>query len=375
MQTASKSTRVRVRALSLAALAMSAVACSSEGSSVESGAESPSASSVHVGDAAPEGLFSKESGPSWVTSAGVGDDLALVRQEPGTDDIWRATAAYTRDAAGVWSELPVPKVSGSYALASAGDTVVLGGAECVDEPCEQYRPRFLVLSEDRTSWLDTEADLPPLVGTSTEGFTVRGSRTAMDHAVLTIDSTTYAVDATGKVGVLTTPAPIPGHDQLSCSSGDVQIVVSAVPTPDRGVLDYEARLVGEVAVQHLDRLDEPLAPVATVPEVVVNMDSVICGWRQLTAHAGSTSYTFDADANQWTEAESNFLEVNGSLLSTVVGGQIALSDGTVFDDNLRRAPDGTWSSIPNGLFLVATRGTTVYALTDDGVITFQHGKN
>lgn len=369
--------RVRLVAL-MAPIAMLGVACTSD-EAVQAGADAPTSTSAHVGDEAPTGLFDSSDPMSFVASAGLGDDLALVQFESKSDKSRTAVAAYARSADGVWTDLPTPPLVGDFDLASAGDTVIAGGLECVSDSCTEYRPRFLHLSTDRTRWIESETDLPEVkVDHDTDDVSVRGSRQPMAHAVFVVTAGAayhqYAVDSSGLVQDVEFGADAMSDGAFLCRTDDIDVMLhgEVARSSDDLVAPAGVRLTGTVDLRRLGEPEQGFVPAAAVPDVVVDAGSLICGYRSLTLHAGANSYTYDLDTDGWTEVISNYREVNrGITVATPTGGQIAMPDGTVFEGGRRRAPDGTWSTIPGDPHLVATNGTTVYAITGNAVTTFQ----
>jgi hypothetical protein len=356
-------------------------ACTSDGSGVNADGAASQPAAARTSSDPPAELFARGEGVGNLARAGLGADAAFIRfgrQEPsdseGVGGGRRPLVATAVDANGVWSELPSPEVRGFYDLASAGDTVVLGGLECTSEECRTYTPRFLVLSEDRSKWIDSEVDLPEVEGDyEGEATAVIPSPRPMGHAVITIGTSLYFVSPDGEVVEPTFPKQTrPDEQFFGCRTDDLEILVRGeAPTTEAPV-----HLTGMVSIRSLDRLEEGYVDVAPVLDVVVDPASNICGFRELTLQSGATAYTFDLDTNEWTESTSNYREFNfGSTVTAPTRAQIAIEDGTVFERELRRAPGGIWSplALPEGSLLVFTNGTTVYAFRSEAgeVTVFQ----
>jgi hypothetical protein len=327
-----------------------------------------------------EELFRRDPDAPWPLFAGLGSDLAFIRlgeSEPADENSrvgYRPIGASSVDVDGEWSDLPVPEVFGDYGLASAGETIVLGGLECVSETCTAFRPRFLVLSADRSRWIDSEVDLPVIelpFESESEEAVVHAYQRPMGHAVFSIGFTGYAVAPDAEVVELTRPeAEQPGVTQFHCRTDDLEILVRGEVTPD----GEHARLTGMVSIRRIDQLEAGYVEVAPVLDVTVETPySDICGFRQFTLEAGSTSYTFDVDANSWTEAISNRRDfTGGSPMAEAPVNQVGIVDGTVFEGTRRRDPDGTWSfDFAEGRTLVFTNGPTIYAIQDGAVSVYR----
>lgn len=329
------------------------------------------ANDLSISQSPPDGLLANGDGTSYTAPAGLGDDLALVRQEYVATGARASTQAAFRTPSGEWGQLPVPQTHGDFDLASAGNTVVFGGLECLNDDCTQYQPRFLILNSDRSGWEELDSGVGPIEAVpETAAVGVNGSDLAMDHAVFKLGLTDYSVSAEGVVEVLTYP-DVPDPERSSgfyCLTDDSEIVLTGDTSGDDGPV----KLTGDVNVRRLDAIGEGFQPVASALDVEVDRFSAICGYRELTLQSGATSYTFDLDENMWSTSESNYMEVNGGItVAEGPGGQIALPDGTVYESNRTRAPNGEWSLIPNGLILIPTTSGIVYALSVDGVSTFK----
>jgi hypothetical protein len=318
----------------------------------------------------PEQVFSEGDYTDNIARAGLGNDAAFIRlaaRGPGGDT---PVVAAVVDADGVWSVLPLPEVHGQYALATAGGTIVLGGLECDSHECTEYTPRFLVLSDDRAQWFDSEVDLPSIPNlTDSQAVAVGTFLRPMGHAQFRIGADEFLVSSEGVVIEPTYAAR--NRDELygfSCRTDDLEIQVPG----DSRTADGRIRMTGMVRIRDLDRYEEGFVDVAPAWDVVVDPNSGICGFRQLTVQSGATSYTFDVDTNQWTESRSNYPDLNsGSTETRLPDYQVGLVDRSVFQWDLRRAPDGTWSRLPEGLDLVFTIGTTIYAIESGDVRVFQ----
>jgi hypothetical protein len=107
--------------------------------------------------------------------------------------------------------------------------------------------------------------------------------------------------------------------------------------------------------------------IATAPQIDVDPASDVCGFRTLFFHRGSTEHQFDLDTLEWTSRPSNYKEVNsGITVSAGPGSQRWLPDGTTWDAQRERAPDGTWSTVPPGTGqLVVTGSGVVYGIGAD----------
>lgn len=315
-------------------------------------------------------LMNNPDGTSMVMRAGLGDDLALIRadlEEPGAR---RPGVAAYRTPDGEWGELPLPDVFGDFDLAGVGDTVMIGGFECVSDDCGRLRPRFLVLDEGRRSWLDVPSDLPEVDVNPNDDQSEAGVAMAyprvMDHAVFTLGHVNYAVDPdTGPVELDYDELDPDDNYGFFCLSDDIEMMV-----PGRAEsADAPVQLDGVVLARDLHDAPAGFSVIAEAPQIEVDQLSSICGHRAIILHTGDVEHYFDLDTLQWTTNASNYMEVNGGITTAEAArAQQALPDGTAFDANRERSPDGTWSLLPP-YTLVATRTGVLYGVDESGITT------
>lgn len=317
-------------------------------------------------------LLENPDGTSMVMRAGLGDDLALIRadlEEPGAR---RPRVAAYRTPDGEWGELPLPDVFGDFDLAGVGDTVMIGGFECVSDDCGRLRPRFLVLDEGRRSWLDVPSDLPEVDVNPNDDQSEAGVAMAyprvMDHAVFTLGHVNYAVDPdTGPVELDYDELDPDDNYGFFCLSDDIEMMV-----PGRAEsADAPVQLDGVVLARDLHDAPSGFSVIAEAPQIEVDQLSSICGHRAIILHTGDVEHYFDLDTLQWTTNASNYMEVNGGITTAEAArAQQALPDGTAFDANRERSPDGTWSLLPP-YTLVATGTGVLYGMDEDGITTLR----
>lgn len=320
-------------------------------------------------------LLENPDGTSFLMAAGLGDDLALVRADLESDRARRPVAAAYRTPTGEWADLPLPEMRGNFDLAAVGDTIMFGGFQCISDDCTRLLPRFLVLADDRSSWREVPASLPEVTvdydAESEDGLAMAYQR-PMDHALFTLGFVNYAVHPdTGPVALNTAGQDPSTEYGFTCLSDDTEIWLPGTSAS----IDSPILLEGVVKVRQLNDAAGDFTTVATVPQIEVDQLSSICGHRAISVYTGPEEHHFDLDSLQWTTRPSNYMEVNhGTTIAQADRGQIALPDGTVYEDNRTRSPDGVWSLIPSGARLVSTRTGVVYALGSDGVTTFREAQ-
>jgi hypothetical protein len=81
-----------------------------------------------------------------VIAAGAGSDLVIVDVTEFEDAGERR--ALVRSGDGTLRPLPPIPLAGNVAIASVGDTVAVGGAECADRECRRVRPAVVLLESD-----------------------------------------------------------------------------------------------------------------------------------------------------------------------------------------------------------------------------------
>lgn len=325
-------------------------------------------------------MFDNPDGTSMTLRAGLGDDLALIRADYYERGGRRPVVAAYRTPDGDWGELPVPPVFGDYDLAAVRDTVMIGGFECRDDDCSRLLPRFLVLEEDRRSWREVSSDLGEVridpSGEESEAGVALAYPQAMDRAVFSLGFTNYLVDPdTGPVELNYDGDPaLINPNWVICRTDDVEILVP-FSEQQAGTVGYDEpwRLDGVVLSRDLDDLAAGFQRIATAPQVEVDRSSDVCGYRTLFLYDGATELQFNLDSLDWISRPSNYEDVNsGITVSAGLGVQLSLPDGTTWDAERERSPDGTWSLIPPGTGgLVVTESGFVYAISADGVTTYR----
>ena len=320
-------------------------------------------------------LMENPDGTTLLMAAGLGSDLALVRADYEGNEAHRPVLAAFRTPDGTWADLPVPDVFGSFQLAAAGDTVMIGGLECTNDDCTRMSPRFLVLEADRSAWREVPSALPEIEVNRDvepqEGVAMAYQR-PMEHAMFTLGFVNYAVDPeTGPVELRYEDLDLINNYGFYCLSDDTEIMVPGSASST----DVPVTLDGVVMTRSLEDAAGEFKIVAEAPRIEVDQLSSICGHRAISVHTGPQEHHFDLDSLQWTTRPTNYMEVNhGTTIAKADRGQLALPDGTVFEDNRTRSPEGVWSLIPSDSRLVSTRSGVVYALGIDGVSTFREAK-
>lgn len=363
---------IRPLVLTLATWAVAALAavviagCGSSGQTVATNAQGENDRDLY------RELSENRDGTSFMVRAGLGDDVAVIRADYEGPGARRPAVAGYRTPEGAWHRLPLPDVLGGYELAGVGDSVMLGGYECVAAGCERLRPRFLVLSDDRKSWLEVLSELPEIDANFTNEGDATGTALAyprvMDVALFTLSGVDYAVDPEkGPVMLDYAQLSLEKNFGFFCTGANVQIMVPGSAES----LDSPVRLDGVVLVQDLQDPSSGFVAVAEAPKVEVDQLSSVCGYRAIALHSGDTEYYFDLEKRDWSTRQSNYQDVNdGITTSAGERAQQALPDGTAYDGSLQRAPDGTWTKLPPYV-LVTTRSGVVYAFGEEGVVTLK----
>jgi hypothetical protein len=126
----------------------------------------------------------------YANAAPLGSSLIVVNNPMGSDPEPRSRAAEYRSD-GAWAAAPSVPLTGSRALGSAGDSVVLLGANAEREPMEAYRLTAGAREWERVEWED-----PPSVGDD-EGVVLVGS--ADGRAMFATSGGEFIVEKSGAV--------------------------------------------------------------------------------------------------------------------------------------------------------------------------------
>lgn len=298
-------------------------------------------------------------------AAAAGSDLVVL------GDTWSPKAdsyqPFIRSVDGEWSLLPTLPLSGVFRIASAGETVVLGGVACSEPKCQSGQLAFLMLSADRFSWEELPSRDVKL-STETEMTTARSPQT---YAYFEIGSSAYFVGPDGDVNEVPAGAQIESQGSFRCVAVDtiVSVPYAAEPMPGTqgGPLQLQT-LVGEVMSFSFSDPDAGWTSAGAVPEGVATSGGDLCEPDGLTIVGSGTESHYSVSTRRWTSGPSNFEDVVGNQIAFNTPGILASADSsTVFmatwDERLiSRVGRGEW--VDTGI-----AATWVYA-TKKSVLSF-----
>lgn len=259
----------------------------------------------------------------------------------------RNIRAASRSVDGQWHELPSLPYRGVASIATAGDTVVSAGLECLRDVCDEGRVVLYVLNSDRTSWNRVEVPETEKVQTASAELTT--SLSPSNYAVLTGGgSTQYWVGPDGVASDASPRRDLGGDRRFSCILDDkiVSMAAQGATTPGGDPDTFTSwEMIGDVHIQ--DNVPPEFAEHtgAAIPPGITTMDSLICGAGLVTVVDQTTQGTYSLESDAWELGPSNFVELGG---------------------------DPTFRSTP-GRFAAAADGTTVFAATDDGLVLTRVG--
>jgi hypothetical protein len=317
------------------------------------------------------------SGPDLVLLAVSSDEPLAARQQ-----------VLRRTAAGEVTELPDLPTQGTFRIATAGPTVVVGGVSCGERPvCDEGPVVLYRLRGDASGWDQLYLSDAPI---SSE-VEMSAGRGRSDHGSVMVDDQLFVVGPDGSLVVgpedaarrelprLEAPGVGDGTQMFFCDLGDRQVAIPATSEPMEGVsgIDPVDTVAGSVWQLRLDRLEAGWVQVAEAPEGLSNLGAVAeCGGSTMTIHADGTEHTFDADTLTWTARPGSFEQLHGSsVFSLRQPGEIAVApDGlTVFavtgDRVIVRPDGGPWTDIGQTASAVYSTETGVVAIagTADGI--------
>lgn len=307
-----------------------------------------------------------------VPIAAVAGDTLVMASNPISEDGGARSVAATRDADGVWRTVPPAPLTGSRALGSSGDSVVLLGADEDGDTMSAHR-----WSPGDHDWSRLDWDDPPSVGVDV-GVTLIGS--AAGRSAFATEGGVFLVGEDGPVQAV----PDTGGDgddrrrvAAHClSEGRIWEASSAldVARRDPGVVT-QGSTTGLVVLRTFSIDDDtwtdvPL-PADGIAEVAPAMSCLPAGPVVLN---GDVEHTYDSHTEQWRTVP---LE---RPLPSRPGGQVVLGGGndvawmpdgsSFFVDPLsgtvlRRTAPGDWTQ-------VASNATGVVAVGAD-VLGFRRG--
>lgn len=244
---------------------------------------------------------------NWVAAA-AGPDLVIVIYPNETAG---ATSTAVRTSDGSISSLPSLPFVGGVAISSVGDSVAVGGIECLDKNCKESAAAFAVLAQDRKSWQRLDAPKARFTGEVEVSALSVGRHV---HGLFLIGPDVYAVAPSGEV--TTVPrSPVYGSEYgLSCVAGDTMVAIQAsgVSGSEVAGMISEVELSGNVHVLSLGSMQDGWRLSGTVPEGVRSSYSNLCLADRFSFQSGEQEVSFGVTGGTWRENPSNLLALVGN---------------------------------------------------------------
>ncbi|MGB6059311.1 MAG: hypothetical protein WBF71_13720 [Microthrixaceae bacterium] len=241
-------------------------------------------------------------------AAAAGPDLVIVIY-PNETAGRPSTAVRTSD--GLISSLPSLPFAGGVGISSVGDSVAVGGIECLDKGCRKSAAAFALLAQDRKSWQRLDAPEARFTGEVEVSALSVGRH---EHGLFLIGPDVYAVAPSGEV--TTVPrSPVYGSEYgLSCVAGDTMVAVEAsgVSGSEVAGMISELELYGDVHVLRLGSIQDGWQLSGPVPEGVRTSYSNLCLAERFSFQSGEQEASFGVTDGTWTQNSSNLLALVGS---------------------------------------------------------------
>ena len=246
---------------------------------------------------------------SWMAAA-AGPDLVIVI-DPAENAEHLPTAV--RAADGSISSLPPLPFGGNVRISSAGDSVVVGGIECLDKACEESKAAFALLAKDRKSWQRLAA---PEARFTAEVEIVALSVGRHNFGLFQIGPEVYAVTPSGEVSTVPSfPSSGSGYGyDFSCVAGDTMIAVDAagVSGSELAGMISEVELVGDVQILRLESIEDGWQSSGPVPQGVRTSYSNLCLPDRFSFQNAEQETSFSVTDGTWTQNPSNLVPLIGN---------------------------------------------------------------
>lgn len=244
---------------------------------------------------------------SWMAAA-AGPDLAIVIYS--TENAEPLPTA-VRTADGSISSLPPLPFVGNVRISSVGNSVAVGGIECLDKACEESKAAFALLAKDQKSWQRLAA---PEARFSAEVEIAALSVGRHNYGLFQIGPDAYAVTPSGEVSSVPR-SPFSGSEYgFSCVAGDTMIAVEAagVSGSELAGMISEAELVGDVQILRLESIEAGWQSSGPVPQGVRTSYSNLCLPDRFSFQNGEQETSFSVTDGTWTQTPSNLVPLIGN---------------------------------------------------------------
>jgi hypothetical protein len=300
---------------------------------------------------------------SWQAAA-AGSDLVFVDTGERAEGAPRSAMVRRRD--GSFAPLPAIPFPGDIAIASAGETVVVGGYECVQADCTVAALAFAQLSADQSTWRRLSA--PDVRLTDDAEYSAMTGR--QEHALFTIGQGSYAVSSTGEVVQIPEWPPSDAEASFSCLTNNSLVMVGGrgVPGSELGGMLSVVELAGDTWVLELSDLKRGWYSLGAIPAGILTSYGALCGPSKFSFQNGDQAAELDVNSGKWTTRPSNLTALLGNPVIIPAFGTVAVDSGTastyVVNNGtvLAQVGSGAWSD-------TGQLGQQIYD-TGDGVISY-----
>ncbi|MGB3409723.1 MAG: hypothetical protein WBA45_00890 [Microthrixaceae bacterium] len=287
----------------LTALALAFTGCgSSDGlATTDVGAEAPSP------DVGAEDLSFDLASGNWMAAA-AGPDLILVSYP---DEKAETLSAAVRTPVGSISSLPSLPFVGGVGISSVGDSVAVGGIECLNKGCNESVATFALLAKDQKSWRRLAGPEVRFTGEVEVSALGVGRH---KYGLFLIGDDAYSVAPSGEVTTVPrSPSYGLGHG-FSCVSGDTMIDIKAagVAGSELAGMISEVELVGDVQMLRLGSIADGWQSSDTVPLGVRTTFSELCMPDRFSFQNGEQESSFSVTDGTWIQNPSNLLALVGN---------------------------------------------------------------
>jgi len=330
------------------------------GAACTSGDESLNAETSQIDEV---GLPFDLANSSWQAAA-AGPDLVFVDTGERMKGAPRNAMLRKRD--GALAPLPAIPFLGDVAIASAGDTVVVGGYECVPEDCGDAALAFAQLSPDESTWRRLSA--PDVRLTDDTEYSAMTGR--QEHALFTIGQGSYSVSSSGEV-VQIPEWPVSNPEaSFSCLTNDTLVMIGGrgVPGSELGGMLSVVELAGDTWVLKLSDLKSGWYSLGAVPAGIRTSYGALCGPSKFSFQDGDKAAELDISSGSWTTRPSNLTSLLGNPVIIPAFGTVAVHPGTASTylvhngTVLAQHGSGSWADTGN-------LGQQIYE-TGDGVMSY-----
>ena len=306
----------------------------------------------------------------WMAAA-AGPDLVIV-SDPAAGEPIEPLSASIRLPDGSIRPLPPVPLRGQLRISSVGDSVAVGGIECTNDACDESLLAFALLEEDRASW--RRLDVPETVlGGEVEINAPQVGR--HDHGLFVIGGGVYSVAPSGQVSTPPGKPFPPSETDFGCAAGDTSVAVQGkgVPGSELGGMISVVELVGDAQVRQLGAPEAGWTSLGPVPPGVRTQFSELCTEHQFSFHDGTREVVLDISSGQWSERQSNLVELLGNPIFIFGPTGVATSvDGST---NYLLHNGQVLSQDPSGIWTPTEHAAAALYSTSDAVLAYDSSTN